>query len=276
MLNEKGPSAIVRVGDLKVGGDQIAMMVGPCAVESRGQVMQTALAVKSYGFPVLRGGAFKPRTSPHSFQGLFHEGLDLLRQAKEETGLLIITEVMSEMDVGAVARVADILQIGARTMQAFRLLEAVADAGKPVLLKRGMAATIKEWLLAAEYLVKRGNSQVILCERGVRSFDDEYTRNILDLAAVQVVKKESPFPVVVDPSHATGRRDLVIPMAKAAIAAGADGLLIECHPDPDTALCDGPQSLRLDQLDELAQQTERMARAMGRSIYAAAALSLPS
>ena len=256
----------LRVGNIEIGGQRVIVMAGPCAIESREQLMQTASAVKEAGFPILRGGAFKPRTSPYSFQGLFEEGLRLLDEARRETGLLVITEVMSESDVAAVAAYADILQIGARTMHAFRLLEAVADAGKPILLKRGFHATIKEWLLAAEYILKRGNSQVILCERGLRGFDSEFTRNVLDLSAVQVVKRESHLPVVVDPSHGTGRRDLVIPMAKAAIAAGADGLLIESHPNPAEALSDGAQSIPTSQLAQLAAEIEKIAQAMDRTI----------
>ncbi|HEY3081846.1 MAG TPA: 3-deoxy-7-phosphoheptulonate synthase [Chloroflexota bacterium] len=267
-------NTVVRVGEpsggagspVEVGGRQIAMMVGPCAVESHTQVMATALAVREAGFPILRGGAFKPRTSPYSFQGLMDEGLRLLDAARRETGLLIVTEVMSEADVDAVARVADILQIGSRSMHAVRLLEAIADAGKPVLLKRGFSATIKEWLLAAEYVMRR-NERVILCERGIRSFDDEYTRNVLDLAAVAVAKRETHLPVIVDPSQGTGRADLIVPMCRAAIAAGADGLLIETHPDPGQALCDGDQSLPTSELPSLARQVERMAQAMDRSIY---------
>ncbi|HEX2173820.1 MAG TPA: 3-deoxy-7-phosphoheptulonate synthase [Dehalococcoidia bacterium] len=258
---------VVRVGDVEIGGPRIVVMAGPCAVESREQLLETARGVKAAGFPILRGGAFKPRTSPYSFQGLMVEGLKLLAEARQETGLLVITEVMSEGDVADVADYADILQIGARTMHTFRLLEAVADTGKPVLLKRGFHATIKEWLLAAEYILKRGNPQVILCERGIRSFDGEFTRNVLDLTAVQVAKHESHLPVLVDPSHGTGQRHLVIPMAKAAIAAGADGLIIESHPNPAEALSDGAQSLPAAQLPHLAAEIERIAQAMDRSIY---------
>ncbi|HEV8638045.1 MAG TPA: 3-deoxy-7-phosphoheptulonate synthase [Chloroflexota bacterium] len=272
----RATNTVVRVGDpsagpeavVEIGGPRVAMMVGPCAVESHAQVIATAVAVREAGFPILRGGAFKPRTSPYSFQGLMDEGLRLLDAARRETGLRIVTEVMSEADVDAVARVADVLQIGSRSMHAVRLLEAIADAGKPVLLKRGFNATIKEWLLAAEYVLRR-NEQLILCERGIRSFDDEFTRNVLDLGAVAVAKRETHLPVIVDPSQATGRADLVIPMCRAAIAAGADGLLIETHPDPREALCDGEQSLPTSELPRLAREVERMAQAMGRSIYPA-------
>ena len=261
-----GSGVRVRAGGIEFGGRRVVMMVGPCAVESREQLAQTATAVKAAGFPILRGGAFKPRTSPHSFQGLHDEGLLLLDEARRETGLMVVTEVMSETDVENVARHADILQIGARTMQAYRLLEAVAAAGKPVLLKRGFNAGIGEWLLSAEYILKAGNPNVILCERGIRSFDSEFTRNVLDLTAVQVVKRESHLPVIVDPSHGTGRRDLVIPMAKAAVAAGADGLLIEAHPNPSEARCDGLQSIATTDLAELAREVERIANAVDRTI----------
>jgi 3-deoxy-7-phosphoheptulonate synthase len=254
-----------RIGDVEVGGDRIVMMVGPCAVESLPQVLATAEAVRDAGFPILRGGAFKPRTSPYSFRGLLEEGLELLAEARERTGLKIITEVMSEADVDLVARYADVLQIGARSMHMFRLLETVADAGKPMMLKRGFHATIKEWLLAAEYIVRRGNDQLILCERGIRTFDGEYTRNVLDLGAVAVAKRETHLPVFVDPSQATGRAELVVPMCKAAIAAGADGLLVEAHPSPAEALCDGDQSLATADLPRLADEVERVARVMGRT-----------
>jgi 3-deoxy-7-phosphoheptulonate synthase len=258
------------VGSVEVGGERVVMMVGPCAVEGRAQLLETAEAVEAAGFPILRGGAFKPRTSPYAFRGLLEEGLELLAEARARTGLPVITEVMSEADVDLVARYADVLQIGARSMHSFRLLEAVADGGKPIMLKRGFHATIKEWLLAAEYIVRRGNGQVILCERGIRSFDDEYTRNVLDLTAVPVAKRETHLPVFVDPCHGTGRTDLVIPMARAAIAAGADGLMIETHPNPAEAMCDGDQSLPTDDLPLLANAVELMARAMGRTTRAAA------
>ena len=257
---------VVDVGGLKIGGNRVIMMVGPCAVESREQLMETAEAVRGAGFPVLRGGAFKPRTSPYSFQGLFIEGLRLLAEARDRTGLKIVTEVMSEADVQDVAAYADILQIGARTMHTFRLLERVAETGKPVLLKRGFHATIKEWLLAAEYILKTGNPNVILCERGIRSFDDEFSRNVLDLTAIQVVKKESHLPVIADPSHGTGVRDYVIPMAKAAVAAGADGLIIESHPNPAEALSDGPQSIPAAEIGTLRDDVAAVAAAVGRTL----------
>jgi 3-deoxy-7-phosphoheptulonate synthase len=260
---------VVRVGETDIGGRQITMMAGPCAVESHVQLMATAIAVRGSGFPILRGGAYKPRTSPYSFRGLMDEGLRLLDAARRETGLAIVTEVMSENDVDEVAAVADILQIGARSMHTVRLLEAIADAGKPVLLKRNFNATIKEWLLAAEYVMRRNNEQVILCERGIRSFDDDFTRNVLDLSAVAVAKRETHLPVIVDPSQGTGRADLVIPMCRAAIAAGADGLIVEAHPSPADAMCDGDQSLATSQLPALADAVEAIAQAVGRSIYPA-------
>ncbi len=262
-----GRGTTVSVGDIQIGGDRIVLMVGPCAVESHSQMMAAAIAVREAGFPILRGGAYKPRTSPYAFRGLLEDGLRILDAARRETGLSIITEVMSEADVEAVAAVADVLQIGARSMHVSRLLEAIADVGKPILLKRGFSATMKEWFLAAEYILKRGNDRVILCERGIRGFDGEYTRNVLDLAAVAVAKRETHLPVIVDPSHGTGRADLVLPMVRAAIAAGADGLLIEAHPDPSSALCDGDQSLATADLPELAREAETIARAVGRSIY---------
>ena len=244
----------------------VAMMVGPCAVESTEQVRQIAEMDKKLGFTILRGGAFKPRTSPYAFQGLGLEGLRILREAADEFGLMVITEVMSEMDVDMCEEYADILQIGARTMHAFRLLQAVGKTRKPVLLKRGFHATIREWLLSAEYIISEGNWNVIMCERGIRTFDDEFSRNVLDLTAVQILKKESHLPVVVDPSHGTGDRDLVMPMAKAAIAAGADGLIIEAHPDPTVALSDGAQSLPMEWLPDLQKELQSIAQAVGRKV----------
>ena len=244
----------------------VAMMVGPCAVESEEQVRQIAEMDQKLGFTILRGGAFKPRTSPYTFQGLGLEGLRILRNVADEFGLMVITEVMSEMDVEMCEEYSDILQIGARTMHAFRLLKTVGQTRKPVLLKRGFHATIREWLLSAEYIISEGNWNVIMCERGIRSFDDEFSRNVLDLTAVQILKRESHLPVVVDPSHGTGERDLVMPMAKAAIAAGADGLIIEAHPDPTTALSDGAQSLPVDWLPELQKQIHGIAKAVGREV----------
>ena len=261
----KRDTVIEMPNGVKIGaGEPIAMMVGPCAVETEDQVRQVAEVDKKLGFTILRGGAFKPRTSPYAFQGLGIEGLRILRKVADENGLLVVTEVMSEMDVDMCEEYADILQIGARTMHAFRLLKAVGKTRKPVLLKRGFHATIREWLLSAEYIISEGNWDVILCERGVRTFDDEFSRNVLDLTAVQILKKESHLPIIVDPSHGTGDRDLVIPMAKAAIAAGADGLIIEAHPDPTMALSDGAQSLPIEWLPKLQEEVASIARAVNR------------
>jgi 3-deoxy-7-phosphoheptulonate synthase len=242
------------------------VMAGPCAIESEEQMMAAALAAKRAGASVLRGGAFKPRTSPYDFQGLGEKGLELLSAAGRATGLPVVTEVVDSEDVDLVARHADILQIGARNMSAFRLLQRVAETGKPILLKRGLQATIKEWLLAAEYILSRGNSQVILCERGIRTNNNEFTRNTLDIAAVPVLKKETHLPVIVDPSHATGRADLVEPMCRAALAVGADGVLIEMHPWPQEALCDGKQSVTREALDQLMCSLRMMAPLAGRAI----------
>jgi 3-deoxy-7-phosphoheptulonate synthase len=237
-----GGAQTVAVGDAVIGDGSVTVMAGPCAVESMEQLRAAARAVKDGGAAFLRGGAFKPRTSPYSFQGLEEEGLKMLAEARRETGLKIVTEVMDTENVAMVCQYADMLQIGARNMQNFRLLRAVGRAGKPVLLKRGLAATIDEWLNAAEYIVSEGNRDVVLCERGIRTFET-YTRNTLDLSAVSAVKTLSGLPVIIDPSHGTGRRGMVRPMARAAVAAGADGLMIEVHPEPEKALSDGPQSL---------------------------------
>lgn len=261
----KNESTIIKVGDLSIGGDTIHIMAGPCAVESWEQLLQAAQIVKKAGATLLRGGAFKPRTSPYSFQGLEEKGLAMLAEARERTGLRIVTEVMDTRTVELVARYADILQIGTRNMSNFILLREVARAGKPVLLKRGSSATIEEWLLAAEYILSEGNREVILCERGIRTFDD-YTRNTLDLTAVPVLKYLSHLPVIVDPSHAIGKWRFVEPMSRAAIAAGADGLLIEVHPNPAEAICDGPQSLNPENFQALMQQLKGIAGLMGKQI----------
>jgi 3-deoxy-7-phosphoheptulonate synthase len=242
---------LVRIRDVTIGDGSLAIMAGPCSVESRDQLLQTADAVAEAGATILRGGAFKPRTSPYTFQGLGREGLALLAEARERTGLPVVTEVMESGDVDAVAEHADILQVGARNMQNFPLLTAVGKARKPVMLKRGLAATIEEWLMSAEYVLSTGNRDVILCERGIRTFDTS-TRNTLDLTAVPLLHRLTHLPVVVDPSHATGKRWLVRPMALAAVAAGADGIMVEVHPNPDEALSDGEQSLTLDMFAELA------------------------
>jgi 3-deoxy-7-phosphoheptulonate synthase len=235
-------NTIIRVGDLEIGGSKFVVMAGPCSVETRQQLIETAKAVKQAGASVLRGGAYKPRTSPYDFQGLQEEGLKLLREAAQKTGLKVVTEVITAEDVELVAEYADILQVGARNMQNFALLKRLGRAGRPVLLKRGMSATIKEFLLAAEYIALHGNEQIILCERGIRTFE-QATRNTLDLAAVPLLKELSHLPVIVDPSHGTGRRSLIRPTSKAAVAVGADGLMIEVHPNPEEAWSDGPQSI---------------------------------
>ncbi len=255
----------VRVGEALVGGEEVVVMAGPCAVESYEQMLAAATAVGRAGARVLRGGAYKPRTSPYSFQGLAREGLELLRRVKEETGLPVVTEVMEESSVELVAEHADLLQVGARNMQNYPLLRAVGRAGRPVLLKRGMAATVEEWLLAAEYILSSGNPAVILCERGIRTFEPQ-TRNTLDLSAIPLVKRLSHLPVVADPSHATGDWRLVGPLSRAAVAAGADGLLIEVHPRPDRALCDGSQSLTPRSFASLMKELAAVAAAVGRHV----------
>jgi len=256
---------IVRIGDVAIGGDRVVVMAGPCSVESRDQIQRCADQVARAGARVIRGGAFKPRSSPYSFQGLGEEGLKLLREAADASGLLAVSEVMDPSQIALVAAYADILQIGARNMQNYNLLRELGHLRKPVLLKRGIAATIEELLLSAEYILSGGNYEVILCERGIRTFES-YTRNTMDISAIPVVKKLSHLPIVGDPSHGTGRRDKVIPMARAAVAAGADGLLIEVHPDPDRALSDGAQSLRPEQFAELMDQLRIIAPAVGRAI----------
>ena len=237
-----GRFAGVRVGNVEIGGSAAVVIAGPCSVESKEQVESTALAVKRLGAVILRGGAFKPRTSPHDFQGLGIDGLKLLREAGDLANLPIVTEIMSEEDVSAGCEYADMIQVGARNMQNFALLKRLAKTRRPVLLKRGPAATVKEWLAAADYLLCGGNEEVVLCERGIRTFDNSL-RNTLDLAAVALVKELSDLPVIVDPSHATGKRSLIAATAKAALAVGADGVIVEVHPCPDEALSDGPQSL---------------------------------
>ena len=248
-------------GGVAIGGDNCVLIAGPCAVESEAQLMATAAYVAAAGVKILRAGAFKPRTSPYDFQGLGHEGLKLLGQARRRYGLAIVTEAMDEAGADLVAEYADVIQIGARNMQNYSLLRHVGRLGKPVLLKRGPSATLKEWLLAAEYLLAGGNSQVMLCERGIRSFD-QATRNLLDLSAVPLIRHLSHLPILVDPSHGTGRRELVLPMSGAALAAGAHGLLVETHPEPERALSDGAQSLYPDQLRKLVRQTAALSAAM--------------
>ena len=253
-------STKVVVGGVVIGGDEPVIMAGPCSVEDEEQMISTARAVKAAGATVLRGGAFKPRTSPYSFRGMGLEGLKLLKMAKEETGLPIITEVMSPTDVDTVAQYADILQIGTRNMQNYNLLDEVGETGKPVMVKRGMAAPYEEWLLAAEYVMAQGNEQVMLCERGIRGFE-QFTRFTLDVAAIPVIKRLSHLPILADPSHSTGKWYLVTPVALAAVAAGAHGLLVEVHPNPDKALCDGPQSLTFENFNLMMDQVRSVASA---------------
>jgi 3-deoxy-7-phosphoheptulonate synthase len=256
---------VIDVGGIKIGGNEFVLMAGPCSVESEEQLMSTAHAVKAAGATILRGGAYKPRTSPYEFQGLGPEGLKLLAAAREATGLRIITEVLGEHDVELVAATADILQIGARNAQNFQLLIACARSGKPVLLKRGMSMRVEEWLLAAEYILAHGNSNVILCERGIRTFEN-YTRNTLDLAAVAIAKQETHLPVVVDPSQGCGRADLVKVLCRGAVAVGADGLLVEVHPNPAEALSDGQQQLDPDAFAGLVGELRPFVNAAGRRL----------
>jgi len=253
----------IKVGGVTIGGNDLVVMAGPCAAETEEQVMITARAVKAAGANILRGGAFKPSTSPYHFRGLGVEGLKLLFQAKRETGLPLVTEVLAPEDVGLVLKYADILQVGARNMQNFSLLDEIGKAKKPVLFKRGLAATIQEWLLAAEYILAQGNRQVILCERGIRTFET-YTRNTIDISAIPVIHKLSHLPIIADPSHGTGKWYLVIPLALAAVAAGADGLMIEVHPTPDSALKDGAQSLTFEHFGQLMAQVAPVAAAVER------------
>jgi len=261
----KPEGTVVTLGDVRIGGDEVIVMAGPCSAESEEQVNTTAAAVKKAGAKVLRGGAFKPRSSPYSFQGLGEEGLRMLRAAANQHDLKLVSEVMDINQIEVVDKYCDMFQLGARNMQNFTLLRELGRARKPVLLKRGIAATIEEWLLSAEYILAGGNSQVVLCERGIRTFEN-YTRNTLDISAIPVVKKLSHLPIIADPSHATGRRDKVAPMARAAVAAGADGLIIEVHCDPDHALSDGAQSMFPHQFDRVMAELRIIAPAIGRTI----------
>ncbi|HWN09920.1 MAG TPA: 3-deoxy-7-phosphoheptulonate synthase [Pyrinomonadaceae bacterium] len=260
-LDLKTEKTVVRVGDAAIGGDELAIIAGPCAVESREQTLTIAAAVRKSGARFFRGGAFKPRTSPYAFQGLGESGLQILAEVRETFGLMIVTEAMDETGVDLVERYGDILQIGARNMQNFTLLRRAGRSALPVLLKRGLSATLEEWLLAAEYVMAEGNYNVILCERGVRTFA-QHTRNTLDLAAIPEVRRLSHLPVVVDPSHGTGRKHMVTPLARASVAAGADGLIIEVHDQPEHALCDGVQALRLEQYEELVHQVHAIHEAL--------------
>ena len=256
---------IVDVGGVKVGGRQIVVMAGPCSVESMEQLREAAKAVKAGGAQFLRGGAFKPRTSPYDFQGLAEDGLKMLRQAADEEGLKVVTEIVDKDDLELVGKYADLYQVGARNMQNFQLLKALGKTDKPVMLKRGLSATISEWLNAAEYIMAGGNEQVILCERGIRTYET-FTRNTLDLSAVAAVKELSHLPIIVDPSHGTGRWQMVKPMARAAVAAGCDGLIIEVHPHPEVALSDGDQSLTPKNFDLLMSELGRIAEVMERTV----------
>ncbi len=259
------PTVVRLPGGLAVGAGEVVVMAGPCSVESEAQILAAARAVRDAGATVLRAGAFKPRTSPYAFQGLGKPGLELLTRARQETGLLIVTEAMDAEGLTAVAAVADIVQIGARNMQNYALLRLAGRCGKPVLLKRGISATIQELLLSAEYILAEGNPDVILCERGIRGFDTA-TRNVFDLSAIPVIRALSHLPIIADPSHGTGRRDMVIPMARAAVAAGADGLLVEVHPNPEMARSDGAQSLHPPQFERLMVEARAIAEVIGRRI----------
>jgi 3-deoxy-7-phosphoheptulonate synthase len=261
----KPEDTVIRLGDVEIGGREIVMMAGPCAVESEKQLDIIASSVKRYGARILRGGAFKPRTSPYTFQGLGEEGLRYLRRVADRHGLLVVTEVMDTNQVDLVAEHADILQVGARNMQNFNLLKEIGRQRKAVMLKRGLSATIQEWLLSAEYIMAGGNRNVMLCERGIRTFEN-YTRNTMDISAIPIVKRLSHLPILADPSHGTGLRDKVIPMARAAVAAGADGIMVEVHHEPEAALSDGPQSIYPEQFAELMGQLRIIAPAIGRTI----------
>src|SRR5450755_2149191 len=261
----KPGGTIVKIGDVEIGGNQVVVMAGPCSVENRDQIEQAAEIVAQGGAKVIRGGAFKPRSSPYSFQGLGEEGLRMLREAADRHKLLVVSEVMDQTQIPLLATYADILQVGARNMQNFNLLRQLGELRKPILLKRGISATIEELLLSAEYILSGGNYDVILCERGIRTFETA-TRNTMDISAIPVVKSLSHLPIIADPSHGTGRRDKVLPMARAAVAAGADGLLIEVHHDPDHALSDGAQSLHPAQFTELMAQLRTIAKAVDRFI----------
>lgn len=263
--NFRPQGTVVRIKDVEIGGDKVVVMAGPCSVETRDQIERIAAIVSEAGAKVIRGGAFKPRSSPYSFQGLGEEGLDLMRRAADRNGLLVISEVMDHTQIPLLAAYSDILQVGARNMQNYNLIRELGKQRKPVLLKRGISATIEELLLSAEYVLAGGNYDVILCERGIRTFET-YTRNTMDISAIPVVKKLSHLPMVGDPSHGTGRRDKVAPMARAAVAAGADGLLVEVHHDPDKAWSDGAQTMNPEQFSEMMKQLRIIASAVGRTI----------
>jgi 3-deoxy-7-phosphoheptulonate synthase len=263
-------TSTVKVAGVPIGPDTFTLIAGPCAVETHDQTLAAAHMAKDAGAALLRGGAFKPRTSPYAFQGLGEKGLQILAEARDETGLPVVTEVVDAQDVPLVSEYADMLQIGTRNMQNFALLQAAGSAGKPVMLKRGMNATIEEWLMAAEYIAQRGNLDIVLCERGIRTFETSY-RNTLDISAVPLVHSLSHLPVIVDPSHAGGRRELVVPLARAAIAAGADAVMVDLHPEPGAALCDGPQALVDVDLQSLAAAVRELPPMLGRKVVAPAA-----
>ena len=260
-LNPGG--TVIRIGQVEIGGKRVVSMAGPCSIENEQQIEETASVVASAGAQIMRGGAFKPRSSPYSFQGLGEEGLKLMRAAADRYGLLTISEVMDQVQIPLLVEYSDILQVGARNMQNFNLLRELGKVRKPVLLKRGIAATIEELLLSAEYIMSGGNYRVLLCERGIRTFETS-TRNTMDIAAIPVLKRLTHLPVIADPSHGTGKRDYVLPMARAAVAAGADGLLVEVHPDPDRAISDGAQTLRPDQFSKMMTEVKAIAGAIGR------------
>lgn len=262
----------MHVGGVPIGPGTVTLIAGPCAVEDEAQTLKAALMARSAGASILRGGAYKPRTSPYAFQGLGERGLRILAEVRAETGLPVVTEVVSTKDVDVVAAHADMLQIGTRNMQNFQLLQAVGAIGKPVLLKRGMSATIEEWMMAAEYVAERGNLEIVLCERGIRTFETA-TRNTLDIAAVPVVQRMSHLPIIVDPSHSGGRRDLVIPLTKAAVAVGADGVIVDVHGNPETALCDGPQALTALDMVQFAAALETLSGSTSRMVATAPRLA---
>ena len=261
----KKDDTIIKIKDVVIGANEVSVIAGPCSVESEEQIMIIAELVKKSGVKILRGGAFKPRSSPYSFQGLGEEGLKLLRKAADEFGLLVITEVLENSKIDLIYKYTDIFQVGARNMQNYSLLKELGTAKKPVMLKRGLSATVEDWLMSAEYILSNGNAEVFLCERGIRTFET-YTRNTFDISAIPVVHKRSHLPVFADPSHATGLRDKVIPMARAAVAAGADGLMVEVHHDPEKALSDGPQALLPEQFEEMMTQVRLIANVIGRTM----------
>jgi 3-deoxy-7-phosphoheptulonate synthase len=269
----RGRDGVVRVAGRPIGGGSFGLIAGPCAVESREQTLASARACKAAGATMLRGGAYKPRTSPYAFSGLGKAALEILAEAREETGLPIVTELMDVRQLEDVLEVADMIQLGARNMQNFDLLREVGRTSTPVLLKRGMASTIEEWLLSAEYIAREGNSEIVLCERGIRTFETA-TRSTLDISAVPVAKQQGSLPVIVDPSHAAGKRDLILPMARAAVVAGADGLIVEVHPAPEHALCDGPQALHADTFAAWTADVMRCVELMGKVLSADAPVAV--